>query len=95
MPPHSAIRARGFVAVSPSSWLVETTRPALTGARIASRQFEFNIIGNAGQIVALEGSTDLLNWTALATNTIANGPLFFTDAGSTTLAWRFYRARSP
>lgn len=65
-------------AVSPSSWLVETSRPVLLGASFGT-----------------EASADLLNWTALATNTISNGPFVFNDPATAGFKWRFYRVRSP
>jgi hypothetical protein len=41
----------------------------------------------------VDGSTDLVNWTPLLTNTL-NGPQFyFLDPSWTNFPWRFYRAR--
>ena len=58
-----------------------------------SNQFGFNFAGPAGQTVAVEGSTNLLDWVALSTNTFGSVPLYFSDPDSGTLGRRFYRLR--
>lgn len=58
-----------------------------------SNRFEFNITGSAGQTVVVEGSTNLVTWTPLTTNTLGAGPLNFCDWGCTNLPQRFYRLR--
>jgi hypothetical protein len=55
--------------------------------------FGFNLAGVAGQNVVVECSTNLVNWTALATNTLGTGPLYFSDPASGNFPQRFYRAR--
>jgi hypothetical protein len=55
--------------------------------------FGFNFSGVAGQTVVIETSSNLVNWAALATNTLGSGPLYFSDTGWTNFAMRFYRAR--
>ena len=55
--------------------------------------FGFNLAGVAGQNVVVECSTNLVNWTALATNTLGAGPLYFSDPASGNFPQRFYRAR--
>jgi uncharacterized delta-60 repeat protein len=57
--------------------------------------FGFNLSGVAGQTVVIECSTNLVNWTALATNFLGTGPLYFSDSGCTNFPMRFYRARVP
>jgi hypothetical protein len=54
--------------------------------------FGFNIAGPAGQSVLVEGSTDLMNWMPVWTNTIGTGALKFSDSESGTYPGRFYRA---
>lgn len=107
VPMGSTIRARGFVTggeCNGSSWFVESTRqvvpqtpPAILvndgSLGFQSGQFGFNISGIAGQIVVVEGSTNLVDWFALGTNTLGTGPLYFGHPGSTNLPACFYRAR--
>jgi len=56
-------------------------------------QFNLNLVGELGRTVLLEASTNLVNWTALATNLLGESPCCFSDAGSTNFPARFYRAR--
>jgi hypothetical protein len=56
-------------------------------------QFTLRVRGLNGARYAVEGSTNLANWTPLRTNTIANGFFDFTDIGSSPLDRRVYRAR--
>jgi len=97
IPPNSAIRAHGFVvggSGNGSTWFVETTRPALVGGEFQPGGFSFRLIGSPGQIVAVEASTDLINWTPQRTNTLTNGLGLFTDTNPGSFATRYYRARS-
>jgi len=55
----------------------------------------FNVAGVAGQNVVIESSTDLRNWTVLATNTLSLAPLEFSDVNSTNFPHRFYRLLTP
>jgi hypothetical protein len=57
-------------------------------------QFGFNLAGPTGKSVVVEGSTDLLNWLPLRTNTLADG-LKFSDPLSGGYSNRFYRAHLP
>jgi uncharacterized delta-60 repeat protein len=69
--------------------------PAISGGAMGFQagRFGFNLSGVAGQTAIIEASTNLLNWTALATNAIGAGPLYFSDPASPNFPWRFYRAR--
>jgi sugar lactone lactonase YvrE len=60
-----------------------------------SNQFGFNVSGSVGQTVVVDGSTNLLNWTALFTNTLGGNPVYFFDPAWTNFPRRFYRARLP
>jgi hypothetical protein len=107
LPANAMIRASGLVAggqAGGSSWFVRDTLTvdpltppvilADDGALGAvSNRFGFNVAALAGQGVVVEGSWDLRNWTALATNVVRGGLLYFSDPGSPGLPWRFYRAR--
>jgi sugar lactone lactonase YvrE len=61
----------------------------------ATNQFGFNISGAFGQTIVVDGSTNLVDWTPLFTNTAGNNPFYFFDPASTNLPGRFYRARLP
>jgi sugar lactone lactonase YvrE len=58
-------------------------------------QFGFNLSGDSGQTIVVDGSPDLVNWTPLFTNTVAGGAVYFCDPCWTNFSWRFYRARLP
>jgi hypothetical protein len=61
-----------------------------------TNQFGFNLGGAFGQTIVVDGSTDLVNWTPLLTNTIASGNgFYFCDPCWTNFGLRFYRARLP
>jgi hypothetical protein len=47
----------------------------------------------AGQIVIVEGSTNLSTWLPLQTNTLGSGPFYFSDPNTGAFRWRFYRLR--
>ena len=59
----------------------------LTGGR-----FIFRIVGNAPQGVIVQGSTNLLNWGSLATNSFVAGQLWYTNSSAGTSPRSFYRA---
>jgi O-glycosyl hydrolase len=56
-------------------------------------RFGFNLAGVAGQTVIVETSTNLVNWTPMATNLLAVDPLYFSDPSPTNSTRRFYRLR--
>jgi len=56
-------------------------------------QFGFNLSGAFGQTIVVDGSTDLVNWTPLCTNTADSSPFYFCDPCWTNYPGRFYRAR--
>ena len=66
---------------------------SLGNVGVVANQFGFDISGNSNQVVIVEASTNLVSWTALATNTLGAGPLHFSDPGSTNFQRRFYRAK--
>jgi uncharacterized delta-60 repeat protein len=95
---NSALRARGFITGGQgngSGWFVESTRPAIQTDGFQLGHFETKIIGSPNQVVVVECSPNLLDWLALATNTLGIGPLYFSDPQWTNCPARFYRVRSP
>jgi len=57
--------------------------------------FGFNVQGQAGQVIVIEVSTNLLDWLPLQTNTLGSGPFYFSDPNTTNFTQRFYRAVTP
>jgi hypothetical protein len=66
---------------------------SLSSVGIVLNQFGFDIAGASNQVVVVEASTNLVSWTALATNTLGVVPLHFIDADWANFQQRFYRAR--
>jgi hypothetical protein len=62
----------------------------LTGGK-----FAFRIVGNAPQGVVVEGSTNLLDWVRLATNSLVVGQFWYTNSSAGTSPRSFYRAVTP
>ena len=88
-----------------SGWFVETAFPGgvLPQVRqpilvrdgnfgVRSNRFGFCLGGPSSRAIIVEVSTNLANWTALATNTVGSGPVYFNDWALTNLPQRFYRA---
>ena len=60
-----------------------------------SNQFGFNVSGGVGQTIVVDGSTDLVGWFPLFTNTVSVSPFYFSDPTATNFPRRFYRGRLP
>jgi hypothetical protein len=67
---------------------------SLLNFSVVSNQAGFNITGQSNQIVTVEISSDLLNWSPLATNTLNGHPFPFIDPTPAILPQCFYRAQS-
>jgi sugar lactone lactonase YvrE len=78
---------------------IPTTPPQIisggTNFGFLTNQFGFNLNGAYGQTIVVDGSTNLLDWTPLFTNTANGAPFYFFDPAWTNFPWRFYRARLP
>jgi hypothetical protein len=61
---------------------------------VVSNQAGFDITGQSNQVIIVEASTDMLNWSPLATNTLSSHPFSFSDPTPATLPRRFYRANA-
>ena len=66
---------------------------SLGNVGVVANQFGFDISGNSNQVVVVEASTNLVSWTALATNTLGAATLHFIDPDWTNFQQRFYRAK--
>jgi len=56
--------------------------------------FQAQLIATANSNYLMQASTDLTNWTSIATNTSAVGIIFINDTNGARLPNRFFRARS-
>jgi hypothetical protein len=61
---------------------------------VVSNQAGFRITGKSNQVVIVEASSDLANWSPLVTNTLNGHPFSFSDPTPATLPQRFYRAQA-
>jgi len=86
--PHRFYRARLYAGDLPPPALAPSG-----SAGFQSNCFTFNLAAVAGQTVIIEASTNLVNWSALSTNTLESGLFLFSDPTSTNFLERFYRAR--
>jgi hypothetical protein len=57
--------------------------------------FAFRVTGSSPDGVSVQASTDLLQWIALQTNSLTNGPFFFTNAGAISFPKHFFRTVTP
>ncbi|HZO86373.1 MAG TPA: hypothetical protein VFC26_14235, partial [Verrucomicrobiae bacterium] len=55
--------------------------------------YEFELRGFPGQSYVIEATTNLVDWTAITTNTADMGRIVFQDAAGTNHLHRFYRAK--
>ena len=86
--PESPLYPRRFYRLMGAEGVALLEQPRWLGG-----QFNLNLVGELGCTVVIEGSTNLVNWTALATNLLGESPCCFSDPGSTNFPARFYRAR--
>ncbi|MGH7950847.1 MAG: immunoglobulin domain-containing protein [Limisphaerales bacterium] len=54
--------------------------------------FKIQLSGPSGSNYVVQASTDLKNWTSLATNSAPTGSISYTDTSATNRPFRFYRA---
>ena len=67
---------------------------SLIGFSVFSSQAEFDITGQSNQVVIVETSADLVNWSPVATNTVGAHPFRFSETTPASLHQRFYRAQT-
>jgi hypothetical protein len=67
--------------------------PEISGgsAGIFTNEFGFTITGTNNEVVVVQASSDLLNWTPLATNTLNGASFIFADPNWRNYPHRFYR----
>jgi hypothetical protein len=62
---------------------------------LPSGQFAFRISGNAPQGFVIQGSTNLLNWIPVMTNSLVGGQFWYTNSSASNFSARFFRAVTP
>ncbi|HEV2691513.1 MAG TPA: Ig-like domain-containing protein [Verrucomicrobiae bacterium] len=98
---YTASDAAGNVATS--SRLVRVISPVpfadFNGTILTDGSFQLAFSYTNGQPYRIIGSTNLAkpitNWTVVTSGTVTNNPVIFTDPGSLTNTYRFYRVVSP
>ena len=86
-------RTRYLYAPGTITIIAGAPRPVLTIATGNGNSFVIAINGSPGQKVALQSSSDLHGWTALATNTLVAGAWTYTNQPPSNAAAQFYRAQ--
>ena len=79
-----SVRASAVVSV--------IVRPQLIGSINSSHGFTLQLIGQPARSYIIQGSTNLIEWIPLLTNTLVTGALNFTDSQNSNLPYRFYRS---
>jgi subtilase family serine protease len=92
---YNVVVTNTFGAVTSSNArLSVVSRPLLVAAGTSnSAAFALTLSGDAGFNYAIEGSTNLSNWSVLATLTNAAGQIHFVDTNSLNLPFRAFRAQ--
>jgi plastocyanin len=76
------------------SAVVKPPPPLLTSAAmLPGGTFKMNLSGTSGQTYTIEGSSNLLDWSPLFTNSAGGNAFSATDLTSTNVLRRYYRAR--
>jgi len=93
------ITGGGFTRYLYAPELVEVVAPRLPPtldiAKLNATQYRIGVNGAAGQTVVLQSSPDLVNWSALATNTLATNRWDYTHTPATSPNPRYYRGVLP
>ena len=72
--------------------IVDNDQPRPCTERLSDRCFHLTQPGRNGDWYRIEFSTDLIEWTALCTNSVTDGAVHFVDPDADGAAQRFYRA---
>jgi plastocyanin len=89
-----AVDNQGLAATSAVVNVFVLTNATLTSpVRLTNGQFQFTILGIAGQTYATEASTNLTAWSAISTNVAPSNSFNVVDPAATNIGQRFYRTR--
>lgn len=103
VPNFQSINQGSYTVVTTNSTGTNESTPALVyvgnpsrfvSATIGAGAFSGQFIGLANSNYVFQGSSDLLNWLPLKTNSSPIGIMNFSDPLNPSTSWRFYRARS-
>lgn len=91
--------AAGHVLSSPAT-LILTNSAGVPGvfqsyAMLNNGWMQFNLTGTSGATYTLMVSTNLMTWSNLATFSMTNGAIIYTDPTATNFRTRFYKLASP
>jgi uncharacterized delta-60 repeat protein len=75
--------------------VVYTPSPALTPEMLPDKRFQLSVQSDPSQVVQIQASSTLTNWTTIAVLTNSNPPLKFIDEAATNFDRRFYRTLTP
>lgn len=66
------------------------------GLAMVNGQFQLSACGGVdGQMIVIQASLDLINWTSISTNTVTGGCITFTDSQPSAFPNRYYRLTVP
>jgi hypothetical protein len=85
---------RARILYAPQSVMLAPGRlpPLLLAARIETNRFAFILAGSAGQTIAIERSSNLVQWVPILTNTMTGTTLQIADPSGLGPGQRYYRA---
>jgi hypothetical protein len=83
-----------YARLGDSLFRIYTGSPQIITPQATANTFSFDIVGAIGQHIVSQSSTDLLHWTDLATNNIADSAsMSVTDNGLSGVPAKFYRLK--
>jgi hypothetical protein len=80
------------------TWTLNVTVPQLrldSPLWLGGGKFAFRVSGNAPKGFSIWGSTNLVNWVSLSTNSLVAGQYWYTNANTTAVSMRSFRAMTP
>jgi hypothetical protein len=75
--------------------IVYISAPVLTPELLTDRRFQLGVQAEPSQVVEIQASLTLTNWTTIAVLTNVSPPLIFVDDAATNFDRRFYRTLTP
>jgi hypothetical protein len=76
------------------TWTLNVNLPQMrldSASWLSGGKFAFRVTGSAAQPVVIQGGTNLSNWTALATNSLASGSFWYTNTTAGSSSKKFFR----
>jgi hypothetical protein len=80
------------------TWSLNVNLPQLrldSPVSLAGGKFAFRVSGNAPQGFSIRGSTNLVSWVSLSTNSLVGGQYWYTNTGAASFNKRFFQAVTP